>query len=56
MLDKRLWLLMLIKTLIQKSKSTNLSYDNLVGNFKDGEIGRKVRSQIFTDFFSKNNP
>jgi hypothetical protein len=43
-LDKRLWILVLIKKLIQKNRSTNLSYDNLVGNFKDGEIGRKIKS------------
>jgi hypothetical protein len=49
-------LLLLIRRLLQKNRSTNLSYDNLVGNFKDGEIGKKVRNQIFTQFFSIHNP
>ncbi|CDW86595.1 UNKNOWN [Stylonychia lemnae] len=54
-LDKRLWILTLVKKLIQKDQSTNLSYDNLIGNLRDGEIGNKVKKQIFQEFFAQNN-
>jgi hypothetical protein len=46
----------LIRKLLQKNRSTNLSYENLVGNFKDSEIGKKVRFQIFNQFFALHNP
>jgi hypothetical protein len=55
-LDKRLWLLVLIKRLLERSKETCLSYENLTGNFKDGEIGNKLKSQLFKEFFAKYNP
>lgn len=55
-MDRRLWIMTLVKKLIEKDKSTSLSYDNLVGNFKDGELGRKVKSNIISDFLSKGQP
>jgi len=45
----------LVKSLIKKDKATCFSYDNLVGNMKDGEVGRKLRSQIFAEFFEKHD-
>eukprot|EP00347_Sterkiella_histriomuscorum_P009154 403342313 len=42
--------------LIKKDKATCFSYDNLIGNFKDSQIGKKIKSQIFQEFFYKNNP
>jgi hypothetical protein len=49
-------MIVLIKQLVQRSRATNLSYDNLVGNFRDGDVGKKVKAQIFSQFFSKHNP
>ena len=46
----------LVKKLVRKDRATCFSYDNLIGNFKDGEVGNKVKSQIFTEFFERNNP
>lgn len=46
----------LVKKLIKKDKATSFSYDNLIGNFRDGQIGRKVKSQIFSEFFQRHNP
>jgi len=45
----------LVKSLIKKDKATCFSYDNLVGNFKDGEVGRKLMQQIFSEFFDKHD-
>ena len=42
--------------MIHKDNATSLSYENLLGNLKDGEIGSKVKKQIFDDFFAKYNP
>jgi hypothetical protein len=49
-------MVVLIKKLLEKKKETCLSYENLVGNFKDGEIGSKVKAQIFKEFFAQHNP
>ena len=46
----------LIKQLIHKDNATSLSYENLLGNLKDGEIGKKVKKKIFDEFFEKKNP
>lgn len=43
-MDKRLWLMALIKTLVKRDKQSYFSYENLMGNFKDGEIGTKIRN------------
>lgn len=51
----RIWLLTLVKKLIKRDKDTCFSYDNLVGNFKDGEIGKKIKTQIFAEFFEKHD-
>jgi hypothetical protein len=42
----------LLKSLIRKEKTTSFSYDNLVGNFRDGEIGGKVKTLIMNEFFA----
>ena len=46
----------LVKNLVHRDKATSFSYDNLVGNFKDGEVGQKIKLQILQDFMSKNDP
>jgi hypothetical protein len=43
-MDKRLWIMTLVKALTRKDKSSYFSYENLMGNFKDGEIGTKIRN------------
>jgi len=56
-LDKRLWVLVLIRKLVEKNtRASNLSYENLVGNFTDGEVGKKIKALVFDEFFAKNNP
>lgn len=46
----------LIKKLTKKKRKISYSYENLMGNFHDGEIGLKVRRQILTEFLHKKNP
>lgn len=46
----------LIKSLARPDKRLSFSYDNLIGNFKDGEIGTKIRNQIINDYLVLNNP
>ena len=46
----------LVKKLIQKDKATCLSYDNLIGNLRDGEVGKKVKDQILNEFLAVHNP
>lgn len=55
-MDKRLWIMTLVKSLTRSDKSSYFSYENLMGNFKDGEIGTKIRNQILSEFLEKNNP
>jgi hypothetical protein len=33
-----------MKSLIKKDKESCFSYENLMGNFRDGEIGTKIRN------------
>ena len=54
-LDRRLYIMTLVKKLIEKDKKTCLSYDNLVGNFRDGQIGKKIKKEIMVEFFVRNN-
>ena len=46
----------LIKALIKKDKISYFSYENLMGNYKDGEIGTKIVNQIIGEFLERNNP
>lgn len=46
----------LLKRLARKEKYECLSYDNLIGNFKDGEIGQKIRKSIVEDYIEHYNP
>ena len=50
-MDKRLWIMTLMRYLLNQNENSNLSYENLIGNFRDGAIGSKLRTHILNQFF-----
>lgn len=55
MMDKRLWFMILIRHLSREDQSISYSYDNLIGNFNDGQIGLKIRKKILDEYILTNN-
>ena len=47
--------MILIKKLISNKHKTTYSYENLIGNFLDGEIGLKIRTELIDSYLERKN-